>query len=83
MIVSYPLAYALVHIRNPLAKSAILITAITPLFLGEVVRTYSWIIVFGNQGFANSMLLGLGVISEPVQFMFTTLAVVVAQQCCN
>src|SRR5689334_14671856 len=78
LIVSYPLAYALVHIRNPLAKSAILITAITPLFLGEVVRTYSWIIVFGNQGFANSMLMRLGLINEPVQFMFTTFAVVVA-----
>jgi putative spermidine/putrescine transport system permease protein len=78
LIVSYPLAYALVHIRNPLAKSAILITAITPLFLGEVVRTYSWIIVFGNQGFANSMLLRFGLIDEPVQFMFTTFAVVVA-----
>lgn len=78
LIVSYPLAYALVHIRNPLAKSAVLITAITPLFLGEVVRTYSWIIVFGNQGFANSMLLRLGLINEPVQFMFTTFAVVVA-----
>ena len=78
LIISYPLAYALIHVRNPLAKSAILITAITPLFLGEVVRTYSWIIVFGNQGFINSVLLRFGLIDAPVQFMFTTFAVVVA-----
>jgi putative spermidine/putrescine transport system permease protein len=78
LIISYPLAYALIHVRNPLAKSAILITAITPLFLGEVVRTYSWIIVFGNQGFINSVLLRLALIDEPIQFMFTTFAVVVA-----
>ncbi|MFZ0839175.1 MAG: ABC transporter permease [Xanthobacteraceae bacterium] len=78
LLISYPLAYALVHVRNPLAKSAILIMAITPLFLGEVVRTYSWIIVFGNQGFVNAVLLRLGLIDEPGQFMFTTFAVVVA-----
>ena len=78
LLVSYPLAYALVHVRHPLLKSAILITVITPLFLGEVVRTYSWIIVFGNNGFINSILLALSLIERPVQFMFTTFAVVVA-----
>jgi putative spermidine/putrescine transport system permease protein len=78
LLVSYPLAYALVHVRHPLLKSTILITVITPLFLGEVVRTYSWIIVFGNNGFINSILLALSLIERPVQFMFTTFAVVVA-----
>jgi putative spermidine/putrescine transport system permease protein len=78
LIVSYPLAYALVHVRNRFAKSFILITVITPLFLGEVVRTYAWIIVLGSDGFINSILLKLGVIARPVQFMFTTFGVVLA-----
>ena len=78
LIVGYPLAYALVHVVNPVAKSIILITVVTPLFLGEVVRTYSWIIVLGNNGFINSVLLKLGIIVQPIQFMFTTFGVVVA-----
>lgn len=78
LLVSYPLAYALVHVRHPLVKSGILIIVITPLFLGEVVRTYSWIIVFGNNGFINAILLTLALIDKPIQFMFTTSAVVVA-----
>jgi putative spermidine/putrescine transport system permease protein len=78
LLVGYPLAYALVHVRNRFAKSFILITVITPLFLGEVVRTYAWIIVLGNSGFINSMLLKVGLIAQPIQFMFTTFAVVVA-----
>jgi putative spermidine/putrescine transport system permease protein len=78
LIVGYPLAYALVHVRNRIAKSFILITVVTPLFLGEVVRTYSWIIVLGNNGFINSMLLKLGIIAQPIQFMFTRFGVVVA-----
>jgi len=78
LIVGYPLAYALVHVRNRFAKSFMLITVITPLFLGEVVRTYAWIIVLGNNGFINSVLLKLGLIAQPVQFMFTTFGVVLA-----
>jgi putative spermidine/putrescine transport system permease protein len=78
LLVGYPLAYALVTMENPLLKSALLVIVVTPLFLGEVVRTYSWIIVLGNNGFLNSVLRGLGLIDQPVQFMFTTFGVVLA-----
>jgi len=78
LIVGYPLAYALVHARNVALKSVILVIAVTPLFLGEVVRTYSWIVVLGNNGFLNSMLLKAGLIAAPVQFMFTEFGVVTA-----
>jgi putative spermidine/putrescine transport system permease protein len=78
LIVGYPVAYALVRSQNALLKSILLVIVVTPLFLGEVVRTYSWIIVLGNNGFINSVLLQLGIIQSPVQFMFTTFGVVVA-----
>ena len=64
--------------RTGLIKAAILIIAVTPLFLGEVVRTYSWIVVLGNNGFINSVLLKLGLIDRPLQIMFTTFAVITA-----
>jgi putative spermidine/putrescine transport system permease protein len=78
LVVGYPLAYALVHVRSAILKSTILVIAVTPLFLGEVVRTYSWIVVLGNNGFLNTMMLKAGVIDAPVQFMFTTFGVVIA-----
>jgi putative spermidine/putrescine transport system permease protein len=78
LIVGYPLAYALVRVQNVFMKSAILVTVITPLFLGEVVRTYSWITVLGNNGFLNAMLLKLGIIEQPLQMMFTRFGVVTA-----
>ena len=52
--------------------------SITPLFLGEVVRTYSWIIVLGSTGFINSLLMGVGLIERPLRLMFTQLGVVIA-----
>lgn len=78
LLLAYPLAYALVRVRNRALKSVILITAITPLFLGEIVRTYSWIIALGSTGFINSMLRKLGLIQWPVDLMFTHFGVLVA-----
>jgi putative spermidine/putrescine transport system permease protein len=78
LIAGYPLAFALVHARRAALKSAILVITVTPLFLGEVVRTYSWIVVLGNNGFLNSMLLKAGLIEAPLQLMFTRLGVITA-----
>lgn len=78
LALSYPLAYALVRSESALVRSTILIISITPLFLGEVVRTYSWLIVLGNNGFINSMLLKAGLIEQPLQMMFTIAGVVAA-----
>ena len=78
LVLGYPLAYALVRTRNIALKSAILIITVTPLFLGEVVRTYSWIVVLGSNGFINSVLLTLNVIALPLQLLFTMTGVIIA-----
>ncbi len=78
LLMSYPLACALVRTRAGWLKTTLLIIAITPLFLGEVVRTYAWIIVLGNSGFLNSVLMAFGLIEKPLQFMFTQTGVVLA-----
>jgi putative spermidine/putrescine transport system permease protein len=78
LILAYPLAYALVRTRSAGLRSFILVASVTPLFLGEVVRTYSWMIVLGNNGFLNTVLLKLGLVERPVHMMFTTGGVVAA-----
>ena len=78
LLCAYPLAYALVRVRNRFLKSFVLIVSITPLFLGEIVRTYSWIIVLGSNGFVNSLLLKAGLIDTPLNLMFTNFGVLVA-----
>ena len=78
LLAGYPLAYALVHAQSRLVKAIILVTVVTPLFLGEVVRTYSWIVVLGSNGFVNSALLKLGVIATPIELLFTVTGVTIA-----
>ncbi|MCJ8140949.1 ABC transporter permease [Falsirhodobacter halotolerans] len=78
LLIGYPLAYAMVRARSAKLRSAILLISLTPLFLGEIVRTYSWMIVLGNRGFVNAILMDLGLIDRPIAFMFTMTGVVIA-----
>ena len=78
LLVGYPVAYALVRTRSTALKSLLLIASVTPLFLGEVVRTYSWVVVLGNTGFVNALLGGFGLVERPVQLMFTEFGVILA-----
>jgi putative spermidine/putrescine transport system permease protein len=78
LLAAYPLAYALVRVKNRALKSFILVVSITPLFLGEIVRTYSWISVLGSNGFINGVLRKLGIIEWPLELMFTHLGVLIA-----
>lgn len=77
LVLGYPLAYALVRSRRMAVKSAILIITVTPLFLGEVVRTYSWVVVLGNNGFINALLIKLHLIAQPLHILFTMTGVTI------
>ncbi|MGM4885056.1 ABC transporter permease [Tardiphaga sp. 20_F10_N6_6] len=78
LLLAYPLAYALTRTNSSALRSFILIVSVTPLFLGEVVRTYSWMIVLGNNGFLNTLLLKLGLVDRPLKMMFTAGGVIAA-----
>jgi putative spermidine/putrescine transport system permease protein len=56
----------------------LLMAVILPLFVGNAVRAAGWMVLLGNRGFINSMLIGLGIAREPWQIMYTEFAVVVA-----
>lgn len=74
-VLGYPVAIALS--RLPAAwKGVGAIVLLTPLYTGEIVRIYAWRVVLGSEGLVNTVLLGLGLASEPVKFLlfspFTT-----------
>ena len=49
-----------------------------PLLLSVVVRTFAWIVVLGREGMVNQVLLGLGIISEPLRLLQTELGLVIS-----
>lgn len=78
LLLGYPLAYALVRSRSTVLKSVIMIVTISPLFTGDIVRTYAWLIVLGKNGFINSVLRDIGLIAQPLELLYTPTGVVIA-----
>ncbi len=60
-------------------KGIFMLVILGPLLISVVARTLGWALLFGGEtGLINKTLLQLGVISSPLQFMFTETGVVVA-----
>jgi putative spermidine/putrescine transport system permease protein len=78
LLLGYPLAFLLARIQSPAARSLLLMAVIAPMVMGLVVRTYAWLGMFSNRGVINGTLMGLGLIEEPIAFLGTEAAVVIA-----
>ena len=70
-------AIVLHRMANPW-KAVFLLIVLGPLLISVVVRTLGWALLFGSTGLVNKALLALGVLSEPIQFMYSVTGVVVA-----
>jgi putative spermidine/putrescine transport system permease protein len=76
VVLAFPMAYALARTRSRF-KNLLLMIVILPLFVGNAVRAAGWMVLFGSKGFVNAVALGLGLTREPLQIMYTELAVVI------
>jgi putative spermidine/putrescine transport system permease protein len=75
LLLGFPLAYVLARTQTKY-KNVLIMLVVLPLFVGNAVRAAGWMTLFGSKGFLNVTLMQLGVISEPIQIMFTEGAVI-------
>lgn len=69
-----PLARWISQQRGSL-KTLLMLAIILPLFISNAVRAAGWMVAFGNTGLLNFVLLKLGIISTPLEIMYTPVAV--------
>lgn len=70
-------AYVLSRMANPW-KGLFLMVVLGPLLISVVVRTLGWALLFGSTGLINKALMGIGLISSPVDLMYSNLGVGIA-----
>jgi putative spermidine/putrescine transport system permease protein len=75
LIMGFPLAYVLARTQSRY-KNILIMLVVLPLFVGNAVRAAGWMTLFGSKGFLNVTLLNLGLISAPLQIMYTEGAVI-------
>ena len=76
LIFGFPLAYVLARTQSRY-KNLLVMAIVLPLFVGNAVRAAGWMVAFGSTGFVNASLMGMGVISTPIEIMYTETAVVI------
>ncbi|MEN9233711.1 MAG: ABC transporter permease [Gloeomargarita sp. DG02_1_bins_92] len=74
LVLGYPLALWLVSQPRPWRTVGLLLVII-PFWTNFLVRTYAWMVLLGQRGWINALLMGMGVIAEPLHLLFTPLAV--------
>jgi putrescine transport system permease protein len=76
LLLGYPAAYAIA--RAPKARrQALLMLVALPFWTSFLIRVYAWIGILKNEGLLNMALMGLGIISEPLQILETSTAVAI------
>lgn len=78
ILLGAPEAYILNRMRAPW-RAVFLLVVLGPLLISVVARTLGWALLFGGaSGVVNKALMSLGVIDQPIPFMFTETGVVIA-----
>ncbi|MEP6564091.1 MAG: ABC transporter permease [Mesorhizobium sp.] len=80
LLIGFFVAYFLVfHVRNQLLALGLFLLCTVPFWTSNIIRLISWIPLLGKEGLVNEVLLKLGLIDQPLEFLlFSSFAVVVA-----
>lgn len=76
LVVAYPAAYFIATSKSK-NRLLLLILLIVPFWTSLLIRNYSWILILGREGIINVYLLRFGLISQPLNLLYTEFAVVV------
>lgn len=74
LLIGYPIAYGIAR-ATPLWRMALLVGVILPFWTSSLLRTYAMIGILKTNGLINQFLLWLGVIDQPLELLYTNLAV--------
>nr|WP_238939719.1 ABC transporter permease [Marivita cryptomonadis] len=78
LVIAYPMAFVIAKTETPARNTFLLILVLAAMQLDMVIRLYGMMVILGDNGLINQMLVGLGLRSEgsPLQLMYNFLGVV-------
>src|SRR5262245_30457935 len=76
LLLAYPMAYGIAR-ANATWRNTLLLLVVLPFWTSFLVRVYAWIGLLRNNGLINNVLMGLGIINEPIVMMQTDFAMYV------
>lgn len=75
-IIGYPFGYFMARLTSK-GKKIIMLLLMVPFWMSSLIRLYGWIVVLQANGPINRLLLGIGIIDEPLKLLYTYPAVLI------
>jgi len=76
LLIGYPFSYFIA--RSPASvRPALLMMVMLPFWTSFLLRVYAWKGILADQGVINQVLMGLGLIEEPIQMLYTNVSMLV------
>ena len=76
-VVGFPIAYYIAKIAGRRARGALFLACLIPLWVSDLVRAYGWMILLRETGVLSSFLQWTGLVSAPVEMLYTDATVIV------
>ncbi|MER8492569.1 ABC transporter permease subunit [Mesorhizobium australicum] len=77
LIIGYPTAY-LISTAPKRLQIMLLVLVIIPYLTSFLARTYAWVVILGDRGLINNMLIGFGLIHSPLPLIYNRMAVYIS-----
>ncbi len=73
LVIGYPMAYAIARAPEH-RRNLLLMLVVLPFWTSFLLRVMAWIGLLADNGVINNLLLAAGVISQPIQLLYTDFA---------
>ena len=69
ILVGYPFSYIIARTKSK-KKKILYMLVIIPFWTNSLIRIYGWRTFLGSSGWLNSLLAGIGIAKEPIEFLY-------------
>ena len=76
-VVTFPVAFYLTKVVSKKYAGFFTLLLLIPLWVGELVTIYGWMIILGDHGVINETLIWLGIIKKPIKLLYTDFSMVI------
>ncbi len=70
-VVTFPVAFYITKIASKKYSGFMTLLLLIPIWIGELVTIYGWMILLGDHGVVNNFLIYIGLIDTPIKLLYT------------
>ncbi|MEE9352107.1 MAG: ABC transporter permease [Thiotrichaceae bacterium] len=76
-VVTFPVAFYLTKVVAKKYSSFMVLLLLIPIWIGELVTIYGWMILLSDNGVINQFLISKGIIDTPIEMLYTNFSMTI------